>query len=71
LNERIWGGIVTAELFITAPEAQLLADRWCWEYNTYELHSTSSTGRIRPSRGVRPERQLIRELQYDQGHQLS
>jgi transposase InsO family protein len=37
---------------------------------SYELRSTSSTGRIRPSRGVRPWRQLNRELPHDHDHPL-
>jgi hypothetical protein len=49
-------------------EAQGLADRGRWEYNTHELRSTSSTGPIRASRGVRPWRQRI-QLQHD--HPLS
>ena len=30
---------LTTELFTTAPEAQILADRWRWEYNTLRPHS--------------------------------
>jgi putative transposase len=38
---------------------------------SYELRSTSSTGHTRPSRGVRPWRQLNRELPHDHNHPLS
>jgi putative transposase len=50
------------ELFTTAPEAQLLADRWRWEYNTFRPHAAS--------RGVRPWRQLNKELPHDHDHPL-
>ncbi len=38
---------------------------------SYELRSTSSTDPIRPSRGVRPWRQLNRKLPHDHDHPLS
>jgi hypothetical protein len=62
-NGRFRDEFLNTELFTTAPEAQLLADRWRWEYNT--------SGRIRPSRGVRPWRQLLVELPHDHNHPLS
>jgi transposase InsO family protein len=31
--------LLNTELFTTAPEAQILADRWRWEYNTLRPHS--------------------------------
>lgn len=52
---------INTELFTTAPGAQILVDRWHWEYNTHELRSTSSTARSLPSRGVCPWRQLNKE----------
>ena len=30
---------LNTELFTTAPEAQILADRWHWEYNSIRPHS--------------------------------
>jgi len=30
---------LNTELFTTAPEAQILADRWRWEYNSIRPHS--------------------------------
>ena len=30
---------LNTELFTTAPEAQILADRWRWEYNSLRPHS--------------------------------
>jgi len=30
---------LNTELFTTAPETQLLADRWRWEYKTFRPHS--------------------------------
>jgi transposase InsO family protein len=33
-NGRFRDEFLNTELFTTAPEAQLLADRWRWEYNT-------------------------------------
>ena len=62
-NGRFRDEFLNTELFTTAPEAQLLADRWRLEYT----HS----GRIRPSRGVRPWRQLNQELQHDHDDPLS
>ena len=38
-NGRFRDEFLKIELFTTAPEAQLLADRWRWEYNTFRLHS--------------------------------
>ena len=38
-NGRFRDEFLNTELFITAPEAQLLADRWRWEYNTFRPHS--------------------------------
>ncbi|MFM7394672.1 MAG: hypothetical protein ACKO22_09985 [Cyanobium sp.] len=45
-------------------DAQGLADRWRWEYNSHELRSTSSTGPLRSPRGIRPWGQ-IKQLQHD------
>ena len=33
-NARLRDEFLNTELFTTAPEAQLLADRWRWQYNT-------------------------------------
>jgi putative transposase len=38
-NGRFRDEFLNTELFTTAPEAQLLADRWRWEYNTFRPHS--------------------------------
>ena len=38
-NDRFQDEFLNTELFTTAPEAQLLADRWRWEYNTFRPHS--------------------------------
>ncbi len=38
-NGRFRDEFLNTELFTTAPEAQLLADRWRWEYNTLRPHS--------------------------------
>jgi hypothetical protein len=38
-NGRFRHEFLNTELFTTAPEAQLLADRWRWECNTLRLHS--------------------------------
>jgi transposase InsO family protein len=57
-NSRFRVEFLNTKLFTTVAEAQALADRWRWEYNTQELRSTASTGPTRPSRGVRPWRQL-------------
>ncbi len=38
-NGRFRDEFFNTELFTTAPEAQLLADRWRWEYNTFKPHS--------------------------------
>ncbi len=38
-NGRLRDEFLNTELFTTAPEAQLLADRWRWEYNTFRPHS--------------------------------
>jgi transposase InsO family protein len=38
-NGRFRGEFLNTELFTTAPEAQLLADRWRWECNTFRPHS--------------------------------
>jgi putative transposase len=38
-NGRFRDVFLNTELFTTAPEAQLLADRWRWEYNTFRPHS--------------------------------
>ena len=38
-NGRFRDEYLHTELFTTAPEAQLLADRWRWEYNTFRPHS--------------------------------
>jgi putative transposase len=43
------------EVFTTAPEAQILADRWRWKDNTLRPHSSLQVHR--------PWRQLNRELQ--------
>jgi transposase InsO family protein len=39
LNGRFRDEFLNTELFTTAPEAQILADRWRWEYNTFRPHS--------------------------------
>ena len=70
-NGRFRDEFLNTELFTTVAEAQALADRWRWGYNTQELRSTTSTGPTRPSRGVRPWRQLNRDLQHDHDHPLS
>ncbi len=51
------------DLFSTAPEAQILADRWRWEFNSLRSHSTHQGGR--------PWWQLNRELQHDHDKPLS
>ena len=38
-NGRFRDEFLNTELFTTAPEAQLLADRWRWEYYTFRTHS--------------------------------
>ncbi len=38
-NGRFRDKFLNTELFTTAPEAQLLVDRWRWEYNTFRPHS--------------------------------
>jgi transposase InsO family protein len=38
-NGRFRDEFLNIELFTTAPETQLLADRWRWEYNTFRPHS--------------------------------
>jgi len=38
-NGRFRDEFLNTELFTTAPEAQILADRWRWEYNTLRPHS--------------------------------
>jgi putative transposase len=38
-NGRFRDEFLNTELFTTAPETQLLADRWRWEYNTFRPHS--------------------------------
>ena len=38
-NGRFRDEFLNIELFTTAPEAQILADRWRWEYNSLRLHS--------------------------------
>jgi putative transposase len=38
-NGRFRDEFLYTELFTTALEAQLLADRWRWEYNTFRPHS--------------------------------
>jgi transposase InsO family protein len=38
-NGRFWDEFLNTELFTTAPEAQILADRWRWEYNSIRPHS--------------------------------
>jgi putative transposase len=39
-NRRFRVEFLNTELFTTAPEAQLLADRWRWDYKTHRPHST-------------------------------
>ena len=36
---RFRDGFLNTELFATASEAQILADRWRWEYNSLKPHS--------------------------------
>ncbi len=38
-NGRFRDEFLNTELFTTAPEAQILADRWHWEVNTLRPHS--------------------------------
>ncbi len=38
-NGRFRDEFLNTELFTTAHEAQLLAERWRWEYNTFRPHS--------------------------------
>ncbi|MCX5958059.1 MAG: IS3 family transposase [Cyanobacteria bacterium] len=38
-NGRFRDEFLNTELFTTAPEAQILAERWRWEYNTLRPHS--------------------------------
>ena len=38
-NGRFRAEFVNTELFTTAPEAQILADRWRWKHNTIRPHS--------------------------------
>jgi putative transposase len=38
-NGRFRGNFINTGLFTTAPVAQLLADRWRFEYNTFSPHS--------------------------------
>jgi len=38
-NRRFRDEFLNTELFTTAPEAQLLANRWRWEYNSFRPHS--------------------------------
>ncbi len=38
-NGRFRDEFFNTELFITATEAQILADRWRWEYNSLRPHS--------------------------------
>jgi putative transposase len=38
-NGRFRDEFLNTELFTTPPEAQLLADRWRWEYNNLRPHS--------------------------------
>ena len=38
-NGRFRDEFLNTELFTTAPEAQILADRWRWEYATFRPHS--------------------------------
>jgi len=38
-NGRFRDEFLNTELFTKAPEAQILADRWRWEYNTLRPHS--------------------------------
>ena len=38
-NGRFRDEFLNTELFATAPEAQIMADRWRWEYNTLRPHS--------------------------------
>jgi transposase InsO family protein len=37
-NGRFRDEFLNTELLTTAPEAQILADRWRWEYNTLRPH---------------------------------
>jgi len=38
-NGRFRDEFLISELFTTALEAQILADHWRWEYNTFRPHS--------------------------------
>jgi hypothetical protein len=39
-NGRFRDEFLNTELFTMTPEAQLLVDRWRWEYNSFRPHST-------------------------------
>ncbi|WP_411867807.1 integrase core domain-containing protein [Vulcanococcus limneticus] len=43
-NGRFRDDFLNIELFKTAPEAQLLADHWRWEYNSLKPHSAFQGG---------------------------
>jgi putative transposase len=38
-NGRFRDEFLNSELFTTAPEGQIVADRWGWEYNSLRPHS--------------------------------
>ena len=62
-NGRLRDEFLNIELFTTAPEAQILANRWGWKY--------IRSGHTRHSKGVRPWKQLNRQLPHDHTHPLS
>jgi transposase InsO family protein len=50
-------------MFTTAPNSQILADHWHWEYNALKPHSALQ--------GLTPWGQPNRELQHDHNYPLS
>jgi putative transposase len=51
-NSRFRDELQNTELFITLAEAQALADRWRWQYNTLRPHSALQGGK--PLEAARP-----------------
>ena len=48
-NCRFRDEFLNTELFTTALEVQILADRWCWEYNSLTLIRPGPTSWLRQS----------------------
>jgi len=61
-NGRFRDEFPNTELFTTAPEEQILTERWRWEYNTLRPHSALQG---------RTPLELNREVQHDHTHPLS